>query len=116
MGGCYFFLYDFIIINNIIELNKSVMVSDTIICIDFKYIPYKIQNTKPVQYIIYIVKESPDTFLVMIDFIAWGKNATVVQVQQIMPIISPTILFIVGLPLFDFIRLRNYQSILGYKR
>lgn len=55
--------------------------------------PYKIQNTKPVQYITYIVKERPDTFLVLIDLMAWGKKAMVVQVQQIHPIISPTILF-----------------------
>ena len=89
------------------------MASDIIICIDFRYIPYKIQNTKPVQYIKYIVKESPETFFVMIDFIAWGKNAIVVHVQQIMPIISPTMLFILYRL---FILLQNYQSILGYKR
>ena len=84
---------DFKIINNIIELNNNVIASDTIICIDFKYIPYKIQNTNPVQYIIYIVKDNPDTFFVLMDFIAWGKNAMVVHVQQIQPIISPTTVF-----------------------
>ena len=41
------------------------------------------------QYIIYMNKESPDTFFVVIDFIAWGKKATVVHMPDKYPNISP---------------------------
>jgi hypothetical protein len=40
-------------------------------------------------------KDSPDTFLVEIDFIAWGRNATIVQAPLIQPIISPIIGFMI---------------------
>jgi hypothetical protein len=48
-----------------------------------------------VQYIKYIVRERPETSFVLIDFIAWGKNAIVVHVQHIHPIISPIIGFMI---------------------
>lgn len=38
-------------------------------------------------------KESPDTFFVVIDFIAWGKKATVVHMPDKYPNISPKKLF-----------------------
>lgn len=34
------------------------------------------------QYITYIDKDRPDTFFVTMDFIAWGKNAIVVQMPD----------------------------------
>ena len=69
--------------------------SHTIIWIDFKYIPYNIQNTKPVQYIKYIDKDKPDTFLVTIDLIAWGIKEIIVQIPQIYPNTSPIIGFMI---------------------
>ena len=41
--------------------------------------------------------DSPDTFFVIMDLIACGTNAIVVQVQQIIPIISPITLFMICL-------------------
>ncbi len=80
---------------NTTELNDNVMVSEITIWIDFRYIPYNIQNTKPVQYIKYIVRDNPETSFVLIDFIACGKKAIVVHVQHIQPIISPIIGFMI---------------------
>ena len=71
-----------IIIYKIIPLNAKVTTSQIIIWIDFKYIPYSIQNTNPVQYIMYIDKDNPETFLVTIDLIAWGIKETIVHIPQ----------------------------------
>jgi len=68
-----------IIMHNITLLNIKVILLNNIIWKEFRYTPYRIQNTKPMQYIIYIDKDKPDTFFVIIDFIAWGRNAIVVQ-------------------------------------
>ncbi len=59
-----------------------------------------------------MVSDNPDTFFVRIDFMACGRNAMVVQVQQITPIISPITLFIS----ITFIRWHNYQNSPGYKQ
>ena len=90
----FFFVEAFIIIHKIMLLNIKVILLNNIIWNECKYTPYRTQNTNPMQYMIYIDNESPDTFLVMIDFIAWGKNAMVVQKPLAYPINSPTKLFI----------------------
>ena len=58
--------------NNVIPLNNTIWN-------EFRYIPYSIHNAHPMQYMVYVNQESPDTFRVLIDFIVWGKNAIVVQ-------------------------------------
>ena len=55
---------------------------NNIIWNDPRYTPYKIQNTNPTQYIMYIVKDNPDTFFVTMDLIAWGKKAIVVHMPD----------------------------------
>jgi hypothetical protein len=59
--------------------NSKAIPSNNIICNDFKYTPYNIHNAQPMQYIVYVIQDNPDTFRVLIDLIVWGKNVKVVH-------------------------------------
>ncbi len=88
-------------------LNNSVITSHIIIWIDLRYIPYKIQKTKPIQYIRYIDSDSPETFCVLIDFIACGIKEIIVQIPQMYPNASPIIGF---MKILLFIVWANYTQ------
>jgi hypothetical protein len=59
-----------------------------------KYTPYSTHNAHPIQYIVYVIHDSPDTLRVRIDFIAWGKKVIVVHNPHAYPSISPINVFI----------------------
>ena len=74
----------------IIALKTNVTELKNIICAELRYMPYKIQHTNAVQYVMYIVLDRPETFFVFISFIVWGKKARVVNPPDKYPNISPT--------------------------
>ena len=70
------------------------MPSNSMIWKDFRYTPYSTHNAHPIQYIVYVIHDSPDTLRVRIDFIAWGRKVMVVHNPHAYPSISPINVFI----------------------